>query len=348
MSQAPTPYSRQYNFLTFSQNNPNTQQPGLQLDAEYNALKVTTDSIISRLAEVQRDDGALRNGVVTRDSLSPGLIVGMNPPVPWAANTDYSTQDSVIYNGSWWWSLLNHNSGDEFVPELWQYIGTFFSEDPASFVFGRESLADGILSADTTGRLKMADEFVTSPKLDSSLRSGIAKAWANFIPTPDVKTVSMTYSGSVISATGSFAGGLTAGSTIKFSGQSGNNSVLNGAWQILSVVGSTVTFNVGVTPSGSLSAASATIIRIGASLNIKTISYIAAGRFEVTFLTSLSSSSYVLSGCAQSVATEEPTATQALGVAISSEITTSPSGFSLVHDQPGAAPNFVTFAIHGN
>jgi hypothetical protein len=43
-------------------------------DVEYGALKLTTDQIISRLAEIQRSDGALKNAIVTADSLALGLL----------------------------------------------------------------------------------------------------------------------------------------------------------------------------------------------------------------------------------------------------------------------------------
>ncbi len=59
MSLPPVPYDRLFNFETFSTTNPTVQQPGVQIDGEFDALKLTVDSIISRLAEVQRSDGKL-------------------------------------------------------------------------------------------------------------------------------------------------------------------------------------------------------------------------------------------------------------------------------------------------
>jgi len=59
MSQPPVPYDRIFNFETFSTTNPTVQQPGVQIDGEFDALKITVDSLISRLSEIQRSDGKL-------------------------------------------------------------------------------------------------------------------------------------------------------------------------------------------------------------------------------------------------------------------------------------------------
>lgn len=61
MSQPPTPYARIFDFEAFSTNNPATQQPGVQFEGEFDAIKLTVDSLMSRLAEIQRDDGQLRS-----------------------------------------------------------------------------------------------------------------------------------------------------------------------------------------------------------------------------------------------------------------------------------------------
>lgn len=60
MSQPPTPYSRQYNFSGWSVSNPTTPHQGNKLDQEYNALLTTVNATISRLSEIQKDDGTLR------------------------------------------------------------------------------------------------------------------------------------------------------------------------------------------------------------------------------------------------------------------------------------------------
>ncbi len=60
MSQVPNLYQPQYSFHGFSVNNPNAQQPGNQLDQEFSLIKNSLNATISRLSEIQQDDGALK------------------------------------------------------------------------------------------------------------------------------------------------------------------------------------------------------------------------------------------------------------------------------------------------
>lgn len=70
MSQPPTPYSRQYNFAGFSIVNPTTPHQGNKLDQEYNAILASVNQTISRLGEIQRDDGVLRINEATAAALA--------------------------------------------------------------------------------------------------------------------------------------------------------------------------------------------------------------------------------------------------------------------------------------
>lgn len=70
MSQPPTPYSRQYNFAGWSITNPTTPHQGNKLDQEYNAILASVNQTISRLGEIQRDDGVLRINEATAAALA--------------------------------------------------------------------------------------------------------------------------------------------------------------------------------------------------------------------------------------------------------------------------------------
>ena len=63
MSQAPTPYERQKNFVSDATNNPSITVPQIAtgLDAEFVAVESSLNDTINRLSELQRDDGALRD-----------------------------------------------------------------------------------------------------------------------------------------------------------------------------------------------------------------------------------------------------------------------------------------------
>jgi hypothetical protein len=61
----PTPYDRLYNFNDWQTVNPTKPLPATELDAELNAIELTTDQIRANLALIQRDDGKLANQAVT-------------------------------------------------------------------------------------------------------------------------------------------------------------------------------------------------------------------------------------------------------------------------------------------
>lgn len=68
MSAVPPPYNRQATFTNFSTEPDPTV--GQDLEAEFNAIKKSQDATQRRLAEIQRDDGKLRNLSVHPDALS--------------------------------------------------------------------------------------------------------------------------------------------------------------------------------------------------------------------------------------------------------------------------------------
>lgn len=74
MSQIPEPYDRQHIFGSASSNNPSSPIQGTDLDAEFNAVEVSLDETQARLAEIQRDDGKLKNESVGSDQLAPTLL----------------------------------------------------------------------------------------------------------------------------------------------------------------------------------------------------------------------------------------------------------------------------------
>ena len=108
----PTPYDQQYDFSDFASHNPATPLPGDRLDIELAELERTTDEIIAGLADVRRSDGALKNGLVTRDSLSDSLLslIG-NWRGAWVSATAYMVDDTVSYDGSSYICRTAHTSG---------------------------------------------------------------------------------------------------------------------------------------------------------------------------------------------------------------------------------------------
>lgn len=91
----PTPYDRQFSFQDFQAQEPTTPLPGDEVDGELNAVKVTLDQTLVNLAKIQRDDGALKNGIVTQDSLSDSLSIGFTLRGEWQEGVNYYLSDGV-------------------------------------------------------------------------------------------------------------------------------------------------------------------------------------------------------------------------------------------------------------
>lgn len=96
MSSPPTKYARQFNFTDFSTGHPGDQQPGVDIDNELNAAKAASDATIDRLAQIQRDDGALKNSIVTFDSLSADVAMRLITPQPLSTPTMFSLSQSAV------------------------------------------------------------------------------------------------------------------------------------------------------------------------------------------------------------------------------------------------------------
>lgn len=107
MSQPPTPYSRQYNFTNFQTTNPTTPLPGQKVDQELNAVLTTLNAAVSRLGEVQADDGKVRNSALNlttiAQSVEPLLTAGPLTSINAAGNnqivainTSGTTQVSAV------------------------------------------------------------------------------------------------------------------------------------------------------------------------------------------------------------------------------------------------------------
>ncbi len=95
----PTPYTRYRDYSQFQADNPNTDLNGADLDNDFDRVKTTTDSLATSLATIRRDDGGIKNGVVTLDSLSSDalttLALDANVRGDWETATAYVAGDVV-------------------------------------------------------------------------------------------------------------------------------------------------------------------------------------------------------------------------------------------------------------
>lgn len=138
----PTPYVPATSFSDHTAAQPDVPQDGTDMDAEFQAIKLTLDEILANLALIQRDDGALANGIVTSSSLAPSLSVGVEPATSWLTATAYvQSTDLVWQSGKLYSCLVSHTSGT-FATDLaaakWLEIFDLASEVPGvTGVFAR-------------------------------------------------------------------------------------------------------------------------------------------------------------------------------------------------------------------
>ena len=116
----PTPYTRLYDFSDFQTVNPSRPLPATELDAELDALKLTTDGLRGNLALIQRNDGALANLSVSPESLSAGALAMIhqgeyNPRGAWAAATAYALGDLINFNGATYLAIIAGTSTASFA-----------------------------------------------------------------------------------------------------------------------------------------------------------------------------------------------------------------------------------------
>jgi hypothetical protein len=80
----PTPYTVSYNFSDFQEDHPRTPLPADRVDIEYANIETALGSQRNAIKNVRRSDGALKNAIVTWDSLSPAVkaLFGNIGPIP--------------------------------------------------------------------------------------------------------------------------------------------------------------------------------------------------------------------------------------------------------------------------
>lgn len=119
----PIGYTRNYDFTTYQETYPQQPLPAAPLDANLDNIGISIGQIISRLALIQRDDGALRNQAVTPDSLSNSTkaLLGspINPRGAWVTATLYKPLDLITAaNGNTYIAAVQHTSGGSFSTDL--------------------------------------------------------------------------------------------------------------------------------------------------------------------------------------------------------------------------------------
>lgn len=103
-------YIRQFSFSGFQATNPAKPLPGASVDNELENIERSLNDLVSGLTDIRRDDGALKNGIVTKDALAPGLTTGVDPATTWQTGVNYSANNVVFFEAAFYRCLESHTS----------------------------------------------------------------------------------------------------------------------------------------------------------------------------------------------------------------------------------------------
>lgn len=163
----PTPFDRVFSFTNQQALTPTAPLRADKVDAELNAVKVTTDEIIQNLSLIQRDDGHLANGVVGPDQLADSLSLGIEPPVAWTLGDTYTALSSVFYGKKFYGSNVAHTATNGNRPDVdavtWTMIADFTAE--SSIVVTDNSVYTAAIQALAVTAAKLAADSVTTAKI---------------------------------------------------------------------------------------------------------------------------------------------------------------------------------------
>lgn len=155
----PTPFVPSFSFTDLSTDQPTVQQPGVQLDAQFDALALTTNEILDSLVAVQRDDFALKNGIVHlaslgSDVLASLLLIGAEV-YTWTTATAYTPPSIVVDGDDTYLVAVAHVSGVLATDVAANLLVRIFD----SGLSGNLASEDGGSMVGTTGGATVQDRF---------------------------------------------------------------------------------------------------------------------------------------------------------------------------------------------
>ena len=234
----PPGYNRQYNLTEYATANPSAPYNAAQHDAEFDDIEATLDQVLINLTYIQRDDGPLKNGVVTTDSLSSAVAALLATGEgelrgAWLTATAYAVRDVVTNSGSTYICVTAHTSG-VFATDLaagkWIAIDTGNSITAAGVSFS----PTGSVAA-TTVQAAIAE--VDSEKLaKASNLSDVASrvtAFNNLVAGGGTMTGGLTFSGARVNE--AKGADVASSATIDLDGATGNLVDVTGTTAITAI-----------------------------------------------------------------------------------------------------------------
>lgn len=143
--------------------------PGTQVDNDFANLVAGVVALNAFVRSITRADGKLRNGLVTSESLSTELIVGVPEPTQWLTATAYAV-GAYVFNGSGLYRCMTAHTSGTFNTDLgagkWQV-----RIDVSSLSIADGSVTQAKMSAAQTfgfGLLNLADAAALQTSLGAT------------------------------------------------------------------------------------------------------------------------------------------------------------------------------------
>lgn len=230
----PTIYVPSYSFSGWQATNPSKPLPAPQVDNELANISTCFSQTIDALGDVRRSDGALQNGIVTVESLAPGLTAGFTLRGAWTLGVHYIAGDGVSYVGKIYRALVANDATNLNRPDV----------DPTTwaFLYSTTDLAGAMSTAtyDPTG--VGADVFARANHTGTQAQSTIVNLVADLAAKADAAATTAALALKQAAADLSFGQcrlTLSAGSLL-LSRYNGRLLTINGVHQIIPASGPTL------------------------------------------------------------------------------------------------------------
>lgn len=234
-----------------------------KLDAELDAIEATLDETLSNLAQIQRDDGALRDNTVQIHTLASNVRAlfaasGVVVRGAWLTATAYALRDIVTQGGATYICAIAHTAG-VFATDLAANRWLLLANSPSAFAASSISVtpAGGIASTNAQAALQELDTEKVTKAANLSDVADAAAARANLsalglgggtltgplvlpgAPTLALQAATKGYADGVV--LGMNAGqcyfGIISSTQCRLVPQNGNKIFINGEWLNIPSVG---------------------------------------------------------------------------------------------------------------